>query len=89
MQVNKDNFHKNGKIVDHNYNVKNKIMQKNHSAYKYETPYKGSFFITQCWTNGAGALQCGAIKIRCNISCIKSYTSDAYVKDINPETDDF
>ena len=41
MQVNEDNFHKNGKIVDHNYKFGDKVMQKNHSAYKYETPYKG------------------------------------------------
>ena len=41
--------------------------------------------INQCWTNGTVPLQCGAIKIRYNISHIKSYTSDTNVEDINPE----
>ena len=38
-------------------------MLGNHAAYKYETPYKGQFVITQCCTNGMVALQCGAMKI--------------------------
>ena len=60
-------------------------MLNNSAAYKYETPYKGPFVITQCWTNGTITLQCDAIKIRHNIHQIKPYTSDKNVKDINPE----
>ena len=32
-------------------------MLTNHTAYKYETPYKGPFVITQCFTNGTVHLQ--------------------------------
>ena len=57
-------------------------MLNNNSAYKYETTYKVSFVITQCWTNGTVLLHCGAIKIRYNICFIKPYTSDTNVEDI-------
>ena len=39
------------KIVGFNYKFGGKIMINNKYAYKYETPYKGSFEITQCFTN--------------------------------------
>ena len=54
-------------------------MLVNNYAYKYETPYNGPFVITPCWSNGAVALQVGAIKIIHNIHRIKSYTSDTNV----------
>ena len=38
-QINKDNIHKNIKIVDHDYKVGDKFMLDNHTAYKYETPF--------------------------------------------------
>ena len=60
-------------------------MITNNDAYKYETPYKGPFLITKCWTNVTVTLQYGAIKIRHNIICIKPYTSDTNVEDIIPE----
>ena len=58
-------------------------MLNNHVAYKYETPYNVSFVITQCCTNVTVTLQCGEIKIRYNIRCIKPHTSDAKVEDNN------
>ena len=61
-------------------------MLNNRSAYKYETTYKGPFLINQCWTNSIVILQCGTIQIRYNIHCIKTYTSDTNVEDINQET---
>ena len=57
-------------------------MLNNHAAYKYKTPYKGPFGITQCWTNYAVILQYGATKIRYNTCHIKPHTSDTNVEDI-------
>ena len=56
-------------------------MLNNNDALKYETLYKGPFYITQCWTNGKVTLQRGATKIRYNVSCIKPYTSDTHFED--------
>ena len=39
-------------------------MLKKNSSLKNETPYKGKYDITQCWTNGEFKLQYGAIKFR-------------------------
>ena len=78
-QINKDNIRKNINRVDHDYKVGDKVMLNNSAAYKYETPYKGPFVITQCWTNGMVTIQCDAIKIRHNIHRIKPYTSDTNV----------
>ena len=58
-------------------------MLTTHTAYKYKTPYKGPFVITQCFTNVTVNLQCGAIKIRYNIRRIKPYKSDTKVEDYN------
>ena len=85
MQINKDNIRKNIKIVDHKYKVGDKFMLNNHVAYKYETPYKVPFVITQCWTNGMVALQYGTTKIRYNIRRIRPYTFDTNVEYITPE----
>ena len=60
-------------------------MINNHAAYKYETPYKGPFVITQCWTNGTVTLQYGPTKIRYNIGRNNPYTSDTNNEDITPE----
>ena len=48
------------------------------TAYKYETPYKFRFVITQCFTNGMVNLQCGAIQIKYNIRRINSYKVEDY-----------
>ena len=84
-QINKDNIHKNIKSDDRDYKVGDKFVLNNNAACKYKTPYKGPFFITQCWTNVLVVLQCGAIKIRCNICHMEPYTSVANVEDITPE----
>ena len=60
-------------------------MLNNSTAYKYETPYKGPFLITQCCTNAKVTLLCGVIISRHNIRCIKPHTSDTKVADITPE----
>ena len=66
-------------------------MLTNHTAYKYETSYKGCFVITQWFTNGMVILQYGPTKIRYNIRQIKPYKSDTKVKDSNSKnmSDDF
>ena len=63
-------------------------MLNNHATHKYETTYKGPFMITLCCTNVTVTLQYGVTKIRHNMSCIKTYTSDTNMEDIKPETND-
>ena len=58
-------------------------MLTNHTEYKYETPYKVQFLITQCFTNGTVKLQYGATHIKHNIRFIKPYKSDTTVEDSN------
>ena len=58
-------------------------MLTKHTAYKYETPYKGPFVITQCFTNGTVMLQYGVTEITYNIRHIKSYKSDTKVEDFD------
>ena len=85
--MNKYNIRNNSKRVDHNHKVGDKFMINNNSAFKYDTPYNGTFKIMQCWTNGTVTLQCGAIKIRYSICCIKPYTSNTSIEDIFNEND--
>ena len=60
-------------------------MLNNHAAYKYEIPYKVTFVITQCWTNGTVTLQYGLKTIWYNIHKINPYTSDTNIEDITPK----
>ena len=55
---------------------KYKVILNNKSAFKHETPYNGSFEITQCWTNGTVKLQMDAISIRYNKRFTKPYKQD-------------
>ena len=45
-QINKDNIRENINRVDHDYKFGHNFILTNHTAYKYETPYKGPFVIT-------------------------------------------
>ena len=81
-QLNEDNTRKNNKRVGHYYIVGDKFMLDNHAAYKYETPYKGPFVITQCLTNGPVTLKCSGTKNGYNICRIKPHTSDTNIEDI-------
>ena len=58
-------------------------MLTNNAAYRHESTNNGPFVIMQCGINVTVTLQCGAIKIRNNICCIKPYTSDTNVEDIS------
>ena len=60
MQINRDNARENKHRVDYDYEVGDKVVLLNHTAYKYKTPYKGPFVITQCFTNATVKLQYGA-----------------------------
>ena len=82
-ELNRDNTRENKHRVDSDYKFGDKVMLTNHTAYKNETPYKGTFVITQCFTNGTVLLQYGGIEIRCNIRRIKPYKSDTKVEDYN------
>ena len=66
-------------------------MLTNHAALKTETPYKGPFLITRCFTNGTVSLQYGPTKIRHNLRRIKPYKLDTKVGDYNSKNmaDDF
>ena len=82
-QINKDNTRENRHRVDYDYKVGDSVMLTKRTAYKYETPYTGTFVITRCFTNGTVNLQCGPTKIGYNIRQIKPYKSDTEVEDYN------
>ena len=79
-QIIRDNARQNKYRVDYDYKIGDKVIITNHTAYKYETTYKGPFVITQCYINGTVMLQCGAIKIKYNIHRINPYKSDTKVE---------
>ena len=79
VQINKYDIRKNRHIVDYDYTVGYNIMLNNHTEYKYETPYKVKFVLTQCFTNGTVSLQCGAIQMKYNIRRINPYKLDTKV----------
>ena len=83
MQINKDNIHENRHRVDYDYKVRDDVMLTNHTVYKYETPYKGSFVIAQCFTNGTVNLQYGETESSYNIRRINSCKYDTQVEDFN------
>ena len=83
-QINKDNIHENIKTFEHKFQVLDKAMLNNHDAYKYETPYKGSFWIVKYWAIGTVTLQYVPTKNRYNIHWIKTYKSDTNIKYIAP-----
>ena len=58
-QINRDNARQNKHRIDYDYKVGEKVTITNHTAYKYETPYKGPFVATQCFTNDTVMLQYG------------------------------
>ena len=58
-------------------------MLTNHTACKYETPYKVPFVIIQCFTNGTVKLQYCATRVKHNISCIKPYKLDTKFEDVH------
>ena len=58
-------------------------MLHNHALYKYKTPHRVPFVITQCFTNGTAMLQYGETEIRYNIRRIKPYKSDTKIEDFN------
>ena len=82
-QISKDKIQENRHRVDYDYKFRDKAILTNHNEYKYDTPYKGPFVITQYFTNGTINLQCGPTKIRYNIRRIKLYKSDTKVEDIH------
>ena len=58
-KINRDNDRENKHRVDYQYNVGDKVMLTYHTAYKHETPYKGTFVITRRFTNVTVNLQYG------------------------------
>ena len=74
MQIDKDVNHKNTTRIDHDYIVGDKVMTRNRSAYKYETPFRGPYENFQAWTNGTVTYQTEAVTHRINIRNIKPYS---------------
>ena len=62
-QINRDQTYKNKLRVDYEYKVRDKVILTYHTAYKYETPNKGPFVITQCFNNFTVNLQCGPTEL--------------------------
>ena len=87
-QIDKYNIRENIHRVDYKYKVRDNVMLTKHTAYKDETPYTGTFVITECFTIGTVELQYGATKNRYNICHIKPYKLDTKVEDINIENTD-
>ena len=67
MQFNKDNTSENKNIFDYDYKVVDDVMNNIYTAKKQETPFKGPFVITQCFTNETVNLQYDMTKKRYNI----------------------
>ena len=82
-QINKDTIRENNEIVDHDHKFGDKFMLTNNTAYKCETLYNNTFFITQIWNNSTVTIQYGATKTIHSIRCIKPYISDTNVEDVN------
>ena len=82
-QINRDNNQENKHKVEYDYKVGDKVMIANHTVYKYETPYKGPFVITLCFTNSTVKLKYRATQITYNIRRIKPYKPDTTVEDYN------
>ena len=82
-QIDRDNARDNKHRVYYDYKVRDKFMITYHTAYKYETPYKGPFVKTQCFNNDTVNLQCIATEIRHNICFINPYESETKVEDFN------
>ena len=79
----KDNTQENKHRVHYDYKAVDKVMLTDHTAKKYETPYKGPFLISHYFTTITVNLQCGPIKIKYNIRPIKPYKSDNKVEGSN------
>ena len=84
-QINKDNIHENKNRFDFGYKVGDKVMINNHAEYKYETPYKGPFWLTLCFANSMVNIQYGLTKIRYNTLHVNPYKYDTNVEDIKPK----
>ena len=90
MKINRDKTWDNKHRFEYEYKVGDDTILTNHTAYKYETPYKGPFVITQCFTNDMVNLQYGPTKIRYNIRRINTYkldTKNEYYNSINMSGD--
>ena len=60
-------------------NIGDKVMVRRNQAYKYETPFTGTYEIVQTWTNGTITILTGAVTSRISIRRTKP--------DHNPDLD--
>ena len=61
LQIEKYIIHKNSTRIDYNYRVGYKVMPKNKTSYKYETPFRGLYEMVQTWKNRRVTLQMGSV----------------------------
>ena len=50
-KIDKDVISEKTNIIDHDYRVGDKLMTWTKSAYKYETPFRGTYDIIHTWIN--------------------------------------
>ena len=93
--MNKYMFHEHSKRAYHGYQVEDKYFKVadkfilvNNTEFKYEIPYNGPFEITQCWTNGTVALQCGAKQKRIIYAILSHIHMIQMLKILTLETND-
>ena len=79
--MNKDNIHENRHKVYYDFKAEDDVILTLYTSYKYETPYKGHFVITQCFTYGTVKLQCSTTYIMYNMHHIKPCKYDTKVGD--------
>ena len=75
-QIEKYVFCKNSTRIEHNYRVGDSVITMNNRAFKYKTPFKGTYETVQTWTNGTITLQTGVLTTIINIRLIKSYKNN-------------
>ena len=57
----------------HSYKVREKVIEHEKNANKYEEPYKGLYPITHVWKNRTASIRRGAAQYCINIRWIKTY----------------
>ncbi len=71
--IKKNNMQENSKLIDHTYQIGDKVLVSRNSPHKYERPYDGPYEILQVNTNGTVRLQMGAMSDVVNICRINAY----------------
>ena len=74
-QIDKNIIRKNSTRIDNDYTVVYKLITRNKSEYKYETPFKGLYEIFHTLTNKNATLLTGTVTTKINICNIRTYNN--------------